>query len=321
MLIRGCAGLMLTAGLTVVSPGLVFSQNFPHKPIRIITTPVGGGNDIAARLLAQGLTEPLGQPVIIENRPSGVIPGEMVARAIPDGYTLLFGTGTVWHLTFMRDHVPYDMIKDFAPVSMTAMGPSVLVISPSLAVNSVTELINLAKAKPGQLNFATSASGSGSHLAGELFKSMAGINVIRIPYKGGGPALTDLIAGQVQFMITGTGGATPHIKSGKLRALAVTSARPTVLAPGLPTVKASGLPGYEFVSIDGIFAPAKTPAAVINHLNRELVRMLGRPDIKEKFLAMGVEAVGSSPAELAAEVKADMARMGKVIKDVGIRDE
>ncbi len=290
----------------------------------MITAEVGGGNDFTARVIAQGgLSERLGQPVIVENRggAGGAIAAEIVAKAAPDGYTLLVYASNIWIIPLLRSNVPYDPVRDFAPITWAARSPSTVVVHPALPVNSVKELIALARARPGELNYGSGGTGATTHLAVELFKAMAGVNMVRIPYKGNGPALIDLMAGRVQVMFATAGSVTPHIRSGRLKALAVTSAQPSALAPGLPTVAASGLPGYESNSIYGIFAPAKTPAAIVTQLNQEIVRVLSRTEVKEKFLNSGVETVGSSPEEFAAAIRSDMARMAKVIKDAGIRGE
>ncbi|MEK7877069.1 MAG: tripartite tricarboxylate transporter substrate-binding protein, partial [Pseudomonadota bacterium] len=263
--------------------------------------------------------ESWGQQVIVENRGgSGVIPIEIVAKALPDGYTLLvFGT-TLWLLPLIQK-VSYNPVSDFSPITLAAITPLLLVVHPSLPVKSITELIAWAKAKPGELNYASGISGSATHLPAELFKAMAGVNIVRVAYKGGGPALTALIGGEAQVMFATSSGAAPHVNSGRLRALAVTSAQPSRLFPDLPTVAAAGLPGYDAASIMCIFAPARTPAALINRLNQEIVRVLNKPDVKERFIKAGSEVVAGSPAQLAATMKSDMATMGKVIKDAGIR--
>jgi len=310
------------AGVAVAqSSATISGQAYPNKPIRIVTAEIGGSQDVAARILSQGLSGPLGQQVIVDNRASGVIPGEIVARARPDGYTLLVYAGTFWLQPLVRKNVPYDPVKDFSPITLVVVSPSVLVVHPSLAVHSVKELIALAKAKPGELNYAMGSVGSANHLAAELFKAMAGVNMMGIGYRGNGPAVTALISGQVQLMFATASSIVPHVKSGRLRALAVASAQPSALVPDLPTVAASGLPGYESTSTTGFFAPAKTPSAIIDRLNRESVRFLRTDEAKERFLRIGAETVGSSPEELAAKVKSEMARMGKVIRDAGIRAE
>ncbi len=320
MLIPRLAVWMFAVGLMVLDAGVVSGQNYPDKPVRIVSAEVGGGTDFVARLIAQGLTGSLGKQVIVDNRPSGVIPGQTASKASPDGYTLLISGSILW-IGPLIQNAPYAPMSNFSPITLVGSSPNILVVHPSLPVKSVTELVAFAKARPGELNYASPGAGGSSHLAAELFKAMAGVNILRIPYRSTGMGLTALIAGQVELMFPATGGATPHIKSGRLRALAVTSAKPSALAPGLPTMAASGLPGYESVAPYGMFAPAGTPAAIISRLNQEIVRVLSRPDSKERLFNAGIEVVGSSPEQLAAAVKSDTTRMSKVIKDAGIREE
>ena len=310
-----------TGAVCAQNPSTGSGQVFPTKPIRLFTTEAGGGADFVARLVAQGLSSALGQPVIVENRGGGVVAGEIVAKAPPDGYTILL-QGTAFLLApFLRSSAPFDPVRDFAPITLADRSPNVLVVHPSLPIRSVKELIALAKARPGALNYASGSTGASPHLAAELFNSMAGVKIVRVNYRGTAPALNDLIAGEVQLMFATAGAGTPHVKSGRLKALAVTSAQPSALAPGLPTVAATGLPNYESVSLHVIFAPAKTPAPVINQLNQHMVRVLKTPETKERFLAVGVESVGSSPDELAATVKTEVTKWGKVIKEAGIKPE
>jgi tripartite-type tricarboxylate transporter receptor subunit TctC len=298
------------------------AQDSTAKPRRIVTIEVGGGNDTVARLVAQGWSQQLNQRVIVENRggASGVIAAETVIKAAPDGHTLLSLSGSLWILPLMQN-VPYDPVKDLAPVALAVNSPNVLVVNPALPVKTVRELITLAKARPGQLNYATAGTGSGGHLAIELFKSMARVDMVRIAYKGGAPAMTDLISGQVQLSITSTGTLGGHVKTGRLRALAVTSAKPTDLAPGLPTIASAGLPGYELVSTYGIFAPAKTPAAIVSRLHQEITRGLQSPEIKERFFNTGSEIVGAAPQEFAAVIQSDIAKLGKLIREANIRSQ
>ncbi len=300
--------------------GLAFAQPYPSKPVRIVTSEVGGGNDFIARLMAPGLTGRLGQQVIIDNRPSGVIPGSTVSKAPPDGYTLLVYGGTFWLGPLLQDNVPYDVLRDFAPISLLTSSPNLLVVHPSLPVKSVKDLIALAKARPGELNYGSPSAGAAQHLAAELFKAMAGVDIVRVPYRGNGPALTALIGGQVQLTFA-VASAGPHIQSGRVKALAITSARRSPLFPGLPTIAESGLHGYEATAMQGIFAPAKTSPSLIQRLNEEVVRVLNQPDVKARLFNVGVETVGSSPEEFSATMKSEIARMGKVIKDAGIRAE
>ena len=308
------------AVVLMVGAGIAPAQNYPTKPIRLVTAEAGGGSDFVARLTAQGLSASLGQPVIVDNRTSGVIPGDIVAKSPADGHTLFVTASNFWLGPFVRK-LPYDTIKDFSPVILVATTPSIIAAHPSVQAASVKDLIALIKVRPGELNYASSSVGSSNHLAAELFKAMAGVNIVHVPYKGTGQALTALIGGQVQLMFASAGGAMPHVKSGKLKGLAVTSAQPSAQAPGLPTVAASGLPGYESITIYGMYAPAKTPAAVINRLNQEIARFLRTPEAKEKLFHAGVEAVGSSPEQFAATVKLEAAKWGKLIKDLGIREE
>jgi tripartite-type tricarboxylate transporter receptor subunit TctC len=295
-------------------------QAYPNKPIRIVTSPAGGGVDMMLRLIAPPLATGLGQQVIVDNRPV-IIGTEAAAKAPPDGYTLLMSGPVVWLLPFMRDNVPWDPVRDFSPLTLVVSNPSILAAHPSLPAKSAKELIALAKARPGDLNYAIGATGGPPHFAGELFKSMAGVNIVLVPYKGTGAAITGVVSGEVQLMFASPGSVVQQIKSGRLRALAVTSAKPSALVPGVPTVADSGLPGYESETKVSMLAPAKTPAAIINRLNEELVRVLNRADIKEKLFNTGAAVVASSPEELAAAIRAEMAGLGKVIKDAGIRDQ
>ena len=305
---------LLIVGVVALS-GAANGQSYPVKPLRIITAAAGGGSDFATRLIATPLGLALGQQVVVDNR--GVIAADIAAKAPPDGYTLLLSGPTLWLLPFMRDNVASD-VSDFTGITMATQTANILVVHPTLPAKSVKELIALARGKPGELNFATSGTGNSVHIAGELFKSMTRTDIVRVNYKGASQALTDLASGQTQLMFAVPGSVLPHVKSGRLRALAVTSANPTPLAPGLPTVAAT-VPGYESVSYLAIFAPAGTPAPIVTRLNQEIVRVLNRPEVKEKFLATGIETVGSPPESLAALIKGEVARMGKVIKAAGIR--
>ena len=306
--------------LIVLGIGLASAQPYPSKTIRILTSDPGGGSDFSLRLIAQAISPALGQQVLIDNRAGNGIAGENVSKAAPDGYTLLYYASSLWLLPLMRNEVAYDM-KDFAPISWAVRTPALVVVHPSLPVRSVKELVALAKARPGELNYASGAAGSSNHLAAELFKSMAHVNITQIPYRGYGAAVNDLVGGQVQLMFPTSNGVMPHVNSGRLRALAVTSAEPSPTFPGLPTVSESGLPGYEAIAVTGMLAPAKTSEAIINRLNQEVVRALNRADVKEKLLKVGTEPVGSSPQEFSAKIKSETATMGKLIRDLGIRDE
>ena len=319
MLIARLTAAMLAVGLMVGGADLVVAQTYPTKPIRFVTANVGGGGDFTSRLLAQGISGLLGQQIVVDNRPTGVIQGQVVSQAAPDGYTLAVFGSSVWIQTLLRKNAGYDIVKDFAPISLIEMSVNVAAVHPSLPAKSIKELIALAKARPGELSYGSANVGGAGHLATELFNSMAGIKVVHVPYKGAAQSLIDLMSGQVQFTFSSLASVAPHIKSGRLRALAVTSALPSAMAPGIPTIAASGLPGYEAVNMTGMFAPAKTPAAIVSRLGQEVVRFVQQPDVKQKFFNAGVEVVGSSPEEFAAKVQSDMARMSKVIKDADIR--
>jgi tripartite-type tricarboxylate transporter receptor subunit TctC len=316
-------------GLSIVGAGVAAAQSaatgsgqaYPTKSVRMVVSGVAGSSNITARLIAPGLSDSLGQQVLVDGREGGVIVSDMVAKAPADGYTLLLNGSAMWLLPFMRSNVPYDPVKDFAPITLAVSAPNNLVLHPTVAAKSVKEFIALVKAKPGELNCATGNAGTSNHLAAELFKAMTGANFVRIPYKGAAPAITDLLGGQVQLMFASASSVTSHIKSGKLRALAVSSLQPSELAPGLPTIAASGVPGYESVAIFGVLAPAKTPAALVKRLNQEIVRVLTSAAVKERFFNAGSEVVASTPLQFAEAIKSEMSRMGKVIKDAGIRDE
>jgi tripartite-type tricarboxylate transporter receptor subunit TctC len=298
----------------------VLAQRYPGRPIRLVTSEAGGGNDVQARLLAQGLSNRLGQRIVVDNRPSGVIPGEIVSKAAPDGYTLLFYNNALWTGSLIQK-TPYDPLRDFTAVSWISSTPNVLVVSPSLPVKSVADLIALARAKPGELNYASSGTGASNHLAGELFKSMAGLDIVRIAYKGAAQGLNDLIGGRVHVMFPTAVAATPFVRNGQVRALAVTSAQPSPLAPRLPTIASSGLPGYESVAIYGVFAPAGIPKAIVHRLNEEMARVLNAPELRDRLNAIGMEPVAGTPDQLVATIKAEMTKTAKIIKDAGIRSD
>jgi tripartite-type tricarboxylate transporter receptor subunit TctC len=303
--------------LGLFSAGMAWAQAYPAKPVRIVTVAPGSANDIVARLIAQEIRNSLGQPVVVDNR--GTVAAELVARAPADGYTLLLYGSAVWLSPFIRASTPYDPVKDFAPITLVASSPNVVVVHPSLPVKSARELIALARSRPGEINYAAGSLGAAPHLAAELFKAMGKLNIVRVSYKGTGGSLIGIISGEVGLMFPTAGSVTPYIKSGKLRALAVTSLQPTALAPGLPLLSET-LPGYESVSLNGMLAPARTPDPVIRQLNAEVAKVMTRADIKEKLVAAGTDAMSTSPEQFAAIIQADMAKWGKVIREAGIRE-
>ena len=313
---RFCA-LMLSCAPLVLGGSLALGQEFPSKPIRIIATAAGGGSDFTARLVAQGIAGHLGQPVVVENRGTGVIAGEIVYKSPPDGYTLLVAGSVLWITPLLRK-TPFDVLRDFAPISLIEMSPNMVAVHPSMPVKSIKELVALAKAKPGELTYGSPSVAGAAHLATELFKSMAGVDIRHVPYKGIAPALIALLSGEIQLTFGSIASAAPHVQTGRLRALAVTSAERSALVPNLPTIAVT-VPGYEAVGVTGIWAPAKTPVAIIDRLNHEIVRFVNRADIKEKFLNAGVETVGNLPEQFAAMIKSDIGKMSKVIKDVGLK--
>jgi len=293
-------------------------QAYPSKAVRILTSAPGGSSDFVSRILADGLTRSLGQPVIVENRGGGVAIAEPVSKARADGYTLLIDGPTLWLPPLMQD-MPYDPIRDFTPITLAGFSPNVLVVHPSLPARSVRELIAFARARPGDLSYGAAPPGSSTHLAVELFNTMAGVRTVLISYKGAGPAVIGLIRGEVQLMIPSAISVMGHVASGKLRALAVTTAEPTPLVPGVPTLASSGLPGYEAILRTGFFAPANLPADVLERLVQASVAVLTAPETRERLANAGAQAVGSSPAELGAAVRADMERWRKVIRSANIR--
>ena len=297
------------------------AQPYPNKPIRLVTGGVGSNSDIITRVLAQGLTATLGQQVITDNRPSGVILGEIVSRAAPDGYTLLISGSAFWLAPYMRDKLPWHPVKDFLPVAMVASAPNLVVVHPSFAAKSIKDLIAMARARPGEINYASGSPGSSPHLAAEWFKVMAGVDIMRINYTGSGTAIADVIGGQVPLMFPAAGTVTGHVKAGRMRALAITSQQPSALVPGVPTVAATGLPGYEYLSLSGAFAPANTPRALVIRMNQEIVRVLARADVKERYFNAGLDTVGGTPEQCETTVKGEMTRLGKMIRDLGIRED
>lgn len=307
--------------LPALSATVALAQDYPGKSVRIITGTAGGITDLMSRLIAQGLAAVMGQTVIVDNRGGGgIIAGPLLAKSPPDGHTIMLYSSTIWLTPLMRDNPPYEALRDFSTLTIAAESPNVLVAHPSVPAKSVKELIALAKARPGVLNYASTGSGAGPHLGAELFNSLARVNIQRINYKGTAPALTDVMSGQVQIMFSPPVAAMPQVKAGKLRVLGVSSAKPSTLVPGVNTIAAE-LTGYEVVSKYGMFAPAKTPAAIITRLNQEIVRILKQPDMTTKLLDAGAEAIANSPSEATGMIQAELIKIGKVIKEAGIRED
>ena len=303
--------------------GVAHAQNYPVKPIRLVVPqPPGGGNDTIARMIGLKLSAALKQQVAVDNRAGagGLIGADIAAHSPADGYTLLLGTvATLAIIPNVQNKVPYDALKDFAPISLVASAPLLVVVHPSLPVTSIKQLIALAKAKPGRLNYASNGVGSSTHLATEMFKLMTKTDLVHVPYKGLGPATTDLLSGQVQLMFSSAVAMMPHAQSGRLRAIAMTGAKRSAAIPDIPTVAEAGVPDYESGSWYGILAPAGTPREIIELLNREIVAAVRSPDITDRLIAEAVIPVGSTPADFAAYIQKEHTRIGNVIRSAGAK--
>jgi tripartite-type tricarboxylate transporter receptor subunit TctC len=304
-------------------PGVASAQQYPSKPIRfVVPYPAGGPLDTVARLLAQKVSEGVGQPVVVDNKPGagGNIGADIVAKSPADGYTILMGAVATHAINpTLYASIPYDAMRDFAPITQVASTPNVLVVNSSIPAASVREFIAHAKANPGKLNFGSGSTGSAGHLAGELFKAMAGVEMTHVPYKGAAPAMTDLIGGNIQLMFDNLASSLAQVRAGKIRALAVTTARRSPLAPELPTVAESGLPGFDISTWFGVFAPAGTPREALERLHAQFTRALAAPDVREKMLNLGAEPVGSKPEEFASYIRAEAEKYARVIKASGAK--
>ena len=320
-------GVIATAAMVLLAygMGIATAQNYPTKPIRLIAPfPPGGSTDLLARVMAQKLIEAWGQQVIVENRggAGGTIGVELAARAPADGYTLVMGhIGTFGANPTLYPKLPYDPIKDFAPVTLLAMVPNAMVVHPALPVRTVKDVLAVARAKPGQMLYGSGGNGSAAHLAVVYFELLAKIKLTHIPYTGTGPAIVDLIAGQTSMMITGMAALMPHIKSGKLRPLAVGTAKRLAVLPDVPTINEAGVPGYEATQWYGILAPAATPRDIVLKLNAEMVKALRQPDVRERLAADGTVPVGNTPEEFGAHIKTEIARWAPVVKASGARPD
>jgi tripartite-type tricarboxylate transporter receptor subunit TctC len=316
--------LCLTA--LVVSTGVAYAQeqSYPSKPIRMVVGfPPGGGTDVVARMITPKLSENLGQPVVIDNRPgaTGTVAAGMVAKSPADGYTLMMGHISVNAIApSLFPNLPYDVIKDFAPVTLTASVPHFIVVHPSLPVKSLRELIAYAKAQPGKLTFPSAGNGSMPHVAGEMFKSIAGLDLVHVPYKGTGQSMQDLLGGRHQVAFDTAPASAPYVRAARLRALAVSSGKRLAEYPDVPTAEEAGVPGYQVRTWYGVFAPAGTPPAIVNRLHAEIGRVMQTPDTRAKLAEIGVDdTITRSPEEFAALVRADTARYAKLVKDTGLK--
>jgi tripartite-type tricarboxylate transporter receptor subunit TctC len=296
------------------------AENFPTKPIRVV---VGPGTDLLPRLLGPKLAGAWGQQLVVDQRPGGggAIAADIVAKAAPDGHTWLLSTAVFTINAGMYAKPPYDLVRDFAPVTMLGTAMFFLLVHPSVPARSVAELIQLAREKPGQLNYSSSGVGTPPHLAGEILKSMARINIVHVPYKSAAASITDLLGGQVQMSFQFTPTALPHVKTGKLRALGVSGTQRSVSAPDLPTIAESGLPGFEVIGWNGVHVPRGVPKVIITRIHSEIVQALKQSEIQERMTVAGLDAVGNTPDEFAVFVKTDLARWAKVIREAGIQPE
>ncbi len=308
---------------SIRGPAAANAQDFPSKPIRFIVL-LGGASDTLAREIGPKLTELWGQQIVIDNRPGagGTIGAAQAAKATPDGYTIVMNfIGSLAIAPHLYRDLPYDPVKDFAPVSLVATSPLILVSHPSFPARSVQEFIQFAKSKPGQLNFASPGTGTGPHLAGELFKYSTGINMMHVPYKTGPQSITAVISGEVQLIFTNIPQALPHIRTGRVTALAITSARRSALIPAIPTVAEAGVSGYEVSPWWGVSAPAGTPKQIVARLNAGIVGTLGKPEVQQRLLSMGFEPAGGTPEQFSAYIKSELIKWAKVVKESGARVE
>jgi tripartite-type tricarboxylate transporter receptor subunit TctC len=310
--------------LAAAAGSSVVAQGYPVKPVRVVIGfAAGSSSDVTMRILGPKLTEIWGQSVVVDNRPGagGNIAAEFVANAPPDGYTLLFPSASIAIAQSYYRKLPYNALQDFAPVTLASAMPNLLCVNPSLPVKSVQELIALAKSRPGEVMYSSSGTGSSDHMATELFSYMSGIRMTHIPYKGGPQALSDVISGEIAMIITGLPAALPQVKAGKVRAVAVTTAKRTAVAPEIPTVAEAGVAGYEHTLWNGMFAPVRTPAALVTKVSEDLARAVRLPDVKERFAALGIEPVGNSPQQFDRFFRAEVEKWAKVVKATGIQGD
>lgn len=316
--------ILVLAGALAMLPAASAAGDYPDHPIKLyVGFAAGGATDLLARVVAEKVSDRLGQQVIVENRAGagGVVATGIVAKSAPDGYSLIMVSASHAINVSLQTSLPYDAISDFAPVALVGAITNVLVVNPSLPVKTVAEYIALAKAKPGTINFSSAGVGSSSHLAGELFKSMAGIDIRHVPYKGTADAIRDLISGQVQSAVDSVSAFLPYIRNGQLRVLGVADLKRSALLPDVPTISEAGLPGYEVNAWVGVLAPARTPQPTVERLNREINTILGLPDVQRQFQQLGAHTIVATPAEFAGLIKSDIARFAAIIKAAGVKPQ
>ncbi len=317
--------LLIAFAMALAAPAAVLAQKYPAKPIRLVLPfTAASAVDVLARLYAQKMSEAWGQQVLVDNRTgaAGIIGMEAIAKSPPDGYTLGMGNAATLAMNpHLYQKLPYDVTRDYAPISLAAIIRNCLVVHPSLPVKSVKELIALAKARPGQLNYASGGVGSAQHVPMEMLKALAGINIVHVPYKGLTPAFNDVLAGEVPMIIPGLVSVLPYHQSGRLRIIATTGATRTGVTPEIPTIAQAGVPGYEFDSWTGFLAPTGTPSAIVSQVNAEVVRISNLPDVRDRLTSLGFDVVGGTPEAFVALIKSNNARLGKVIRDAGIKAE
>ena len=321
---RALAAALACVFVSLLSPSAAWSQAWPSKTVKIVVPyPAGGGTDVMARFLAQKFSEMWGQPVVVENKggAGGNIGADQVAKSTPDGYTLVMMPSNLSINPSLFDKTPWDAVKDFSPIGTVATSPIMVGVSAGVPANSIRELIALAKAKPGSLNYISCGGGSPQHIAGEMFNAMAGVQMQHVPYKGCGAAIPDAVAGVVQVLFSTVANMNPHIKSGKLKGFAVAGARRSELVPDVPTVSEAGLPGYNFDVWFGLLAPAKTPRDVIVKVNRDINSLLAQKEVKERLQGQFYDVMPGTPEQFATLIEKDLLRFGKVIRDVGIKPE
>mgnify|MGYP006279342451 FL=1 len=316
---------VVSGAMLVLACAACTAQSYPSRALRLVVPfAAGGGTDLVGRTIAQRLTEALGQPVVVENRggAGGVIGADMVAKSPPDGYTLVMGSpGSLTINPNMTTKMPYDTLRDFAPVSLATISPFILTVHPVLPVRNLKEFIALAKSKPGNLNYGTSGNGSVAHLSTEYLKTLAGIDLVHVPYKGSSLALTDTLAGQLQVLFDNLPVVQPHIRTGKLRLMGAGTQKRSALIPEAPTIAEAGVPGFEASTVFGVLAPARTPVAVVNRLSSEIQRLLQSAEVKDRLASQGLEAVGGTPQQYDSHIRAELAKYARIVKAAGIKVE